>query len=345
MINSPVHHLGSPTHVGPLSVFPIWTDAPVPRRATRATLPKGATIDEMSGGSQVERLSLANPTDKAFLLPGGSVFDGGWQHRVLVHGVLVDAFTDLELDVRCVEAGRWRGEGRQRLHQRRAPLAVRGALHGIRHDRPAPRSPGYSPRHTEHLDPRTGYTHPRSDDDFRISTAHSDDQFGYGDVAFADVANQADVWSRVTRYERTMGASPSSSLVEVADKLDDQADGILERLPLLSGQRGVLIGIGGHPVVMEVFDHPRTLARQWEGIVTGVLADAALVPARPTPGHRARTFAARVSARHLDPWAQAGSALAVGAGDDLIVADGVATPDRLIHLSVLNVRHELVGAA
>ena len=302
MVTAPVNHVGSPTHVGPLSVFPVWTDAPVPRHALRTSLPKGATIDEVAEGSVVERLSLHNPTDSMFLLPGGSVFDGGWQHRVLVHSVLADARTDVDLDVRCVEQGRWDGTGQQRLHGRRAPLAVRGALRGIRTDRQP--------------------------------------------LGRAGRADQGDVWNRVHRYERTMGSSASSSLVEVTDRLEDQAGDVLARLQPLPGQRGVLIGIGGHPVVLEVFDHPRTLTRQWGAIITSVLADAHLVPARPTTGRRARIFAQRVSERTLQPWADAGAATAVEARDDLAVIDAIATrQNNVIHLSALNARHELVGAA
>ena len=55
-------------------------------------------MGELADGSEVERLALTNPTDTVFLLPGGVVFDGGWQHRVLVRSVLVDARSELDLD-------------------------------------------------------------------------------------------------------------------------------------------------------------------------------------------------------------------------------------------------------
>ena len=130
---TPTIHLGVPTQAGPLTVFPVWTDAPAPKRALRTALPKSASVGEIGEHSVVELLQLYHPGKTTFLLPGATVFGGGWQHRALVHGVLVEGPVDLDLDVRCVEAGRWAGEGgaRQGVHQRRAPLAVRGALRGV----------------------------------------------------------------------------------------------------------------------------------------------------------------------------------------------------------------------
>lgn len=297
MVEAPALHVGSATHVGPLSTFPVWTDAPTPPRAMRTSLPRGARIEEMPDGPAVDTLRLRNPTSKSFLLPGGTLFDGGWQHRVLVHSILVPMQTDLDLDVRCVEQGRWDGNAKQRLHRRRAPLAVSGALRGLRTNRQADRR-----------------------------------------------ADQGDVWSRVQRYERSHGSSPSASLVEVTDRLDTLLGEVLAAVRVLPGQRGVLIGIGGHPVLLEVFDHPRTLESQWEAIIGGVLADAALVPARRTAGHRARSFATRISNRRLEP--VPGCRARGEARDHLVAVDGLTTgSDRVVHLTALNVRHDLVGAA
>ena len=96
---------------------------------------------------------------------------------------------------------------------------------------------------------------------------------------------------------------------------------------------------------MEIFDHPRTLADQWEAIITSVLADARMAVDRPTTGARARTFAHRVSARPLARRERAGAAVAASARDDLAVIDAtVAEAERIVHLAALNARHDLVGA-
>lgn len=127
--------------------------------------------------------------------------------------------------------------------------------------------------------------------------------------------------------------------------LEPRVDDVLAAIPLLDGQRGILVGVGGHPALLEVFDHTRTLAEQIPAILGGVLADAMLVPARPTPGRRARTFARRVSRRRLDLSAAAGAGFLAEAFDDLADVEAVATRDEhLVHLSALNIRHDLVAA-
>jgi hypothetical protein len=303
MYITPQLHVGSPTQAGPLSVFPVWTDAPMPTRRLRSTAPKGVAVTELASGPVVERLTVHNPTSHGFLLPGGSVFDGGRQHRALVHSVVVAPDTDLEIDVRCIEQGRWGGTAGHGAQARRVPLAVRGALRGISAAR----------RGVDRPDRR---------------------------------ADQGDVWARVPRYEQALGASPTSSLLEVARRIDVDAADVVAAVRPLAGQRGVLIGIGGHPVLLEVFDHPATLEEQWDAIIAGVLADARLVPSRPTPGRRARVFAQHVSARPIEPWAPAGAAIAMETRDDLAAVDGTTLDgETFVHLTALNCRHQLVGAA
>lgn len=312
---TPTLHVGAPTEAGPLSAFPVWTDAPMPRRALHTRLPEGAQVTEAGvGGPQVERLVVHNPTTTPFLLPVGTVFDGGLQHRVLVNGALVGGRMDLDLDVRCVEHGRWSGAEQHRVHHRRAPLAVRGALRGVGGPRVRPGGA-------------------------RDGLAASD-----------DLADQGDVWRRVRRYEAATGPSTSQSLVEMTDRLHSAEGGnvgsLVGDVRPLPGQRGVIIGIAGHPVLAEVFDHPATLARQWDAIVLGVLADALLAPDRPTPAHRARTFARRLSGRRLDPWLDGPDAGTYAAADNLALVEALVTrADRTVHLSALNIRHQLVAAA
>jgi hypothetical protein len=131
-VTLPTLHLGAPTVVGPLTLFPIWTDAPVPDVPVPIDPPAAASIGELDGGPMVELLTAKNPTPLPYVLLEGTIVDGGWQHRVLVHSVLVGPNAQLDLPVRCVEQGRWNGDTAQRLHRRRAPLGVRGATHGVR---------------------------------------------------------------------------------------------------------------------------------------------------------------------------------------------------------------------
>jgi len=298
----PQLHLGAPTVVGPLTLFPIWTDAPVPDVPLPLEPPATATIGELDDGPAVELLTAKNPTPQPFVLLEGTIVDGGWQHRVLVHSVLVGAGTALDLPVRCVEQGRWDGDTAQRLHRRRAPLGVRGATHGVR-------------RPTE-----------GSGDDRRV--------------------DQGDVWSRVAAYERAYGASATSSLVEVLDQaqVSDQLRAAVPR-PLL-GQRGVLVGVAGHPALVEVFEHPDSLAQQWNALVDGLLASTLHVSCRATSTRRARAFLDRLSHRDLPGLTAAGAGVLGEVDDDLVSVRALRTGDgRTLHATALNVRHELVLAA
>jgi hypothetical protein len=90
-VTLPAMHLGAPTVVGLLTLFPIWTDAPAPDVPVPLQPPAGATIGELDSGPAAELLTAKNPTPLPYVLLEGTIVDGGWQHRVLVHSVLVGA--------------------------------------------------------------------------------------------------------------------------------------------------------------------------------------------------------------------------------------------------------------
>jgi len=299
----PALHLGSPLEAGPLTVFPVWTDAPLHTKPYRTTLPNAGSVRELHDGPSVPELRVTNPGAFPVLLLEGALLEGGWQHRVLASSVLVDAHADVNVEVRCVEQRRWGGDRHQRLGSRRAPLAVRGALRGIRADMPLI---------AEH--------HRRAD--------------------------QSDVWRRVGHYESGHGRSSTSSLVQVQRRLDKQIGRIIHAARPLPAQRGVLIGVAGHPALLEVFDHPHTLAEQWDAILASVTVDALLVPTTATPAQRARAFIRRTIDTAIAEMGPAGAALAIAGSDqDLVSARGIATADHLIHAAVVNTRHQLVLAA
>jgi hypothetical protein len=305
----PALHLGAPTQAGPLTIFPIWTDAPITPATYRTSLPADARIDELDDPT-VGQLRITNAGTTPVLLLEGALLDGGLQHRVLTRTVLVDAHSREDVEVACVEHGRWAGGRGQRLARYRAPLAVRGALRGLRADAPAAR-------------PSDGG------------------------------ADQGDVWQRVGRYERELGGSATSSLVELQERLNAELAALLTEVRPLFGQRGVLIGAAGHPVLLEVYDDPQTLAEQWDALLSAVALDARLAPAKPTPGYRARVFVQRLAA--VPPsrtialrkafTVGTDTAFTVGADDDLVSARGIATSARLLHLAVLNVKHQFILAA
>src|SRR3712207_5156298 len=66
------------------------------------------------------------------------------------------------------------------------------------------------------------------------------------------------VRARLSRVQRYGTASATGSLAVRLDAPDDQAIWTLQRVRPLPGQTGVLVGIGGQPLPLEVSDHPQT---------------------------------------------------------------------------------------
>ena len=122
----PVLHVGRGTHLGALSVFPVWTDGPAVRgldtgRAARVV------VAEREPAPVVGELVVTNQGPRPVLLLAGELFEGGWQHRALNHDVILAAEAQMVASVSCVEHGRWRGGADQVRRARRASVMVRSA--------------------------------------------------------------------------------------------------------------------------------------------------------------------------------------------------------------------------
>jgi len=306
MITMPTLHLGRGTQAGPLTIFPIWTEAPVmTHRPYTTTLRGSGAVTELPDHPEVSTLVVTQPGPKPLLMPEGALLSGGWQHRVLTRDVLIAAGTPVLLDVRCVEAGRWHGETTQSTERRAAPLAVRGALRGIRLDQPG------------------------AGEDDRNSRS----------------ADQGDVWNRVAAYEHRFGAGPTSSLVDVQRRHEREVEKIVGGVRPLFGQRGVLVGVGGHPVLLEVFDHPRTLVELLGTIVASVALDAIGLKIAPTSNSRARQFVQRLQRAQLRATVREPGFTNRAGGDELVNVQSLDVAHSIVHVAALNVRHELVLAA
>jgi hypothetical protein len=315
LLMMPTLHVGHGTHLGGLSVFPVWTDAPAVSGLDTG-LSARVQVDEREGSPVVGELVLKNQGTRPALLVAGELFEGGWQHRALNHDVLLAAGQQLVASVSCVEHGRWHGATAQVRRSRRASMMVRSAQ-----------------------------TLPDNGD------------------------RQSQVWERVSRYDNAFGASPTASYVDhlnrraapvVADdginsgSHDGQvsapeaelAAGIKSIRPLL-GQRGVLVGLGGQPAFIELFASTSGLRRHLSGLLEAAAIDAALLPAQPTPGRRARRFVGRLAMAPMgdEPGADAGAGHALASRSDYHVIRGLGWDDHLLHATVFNRRHPMMEMA
>lgn len=156
---------------------------------------------------------------------------------------------------------------------------------------------------------------------------------------------QHEVWKRVSEYDGRYGRNATSSFVEHANRATERVSPLVRELRPFPGQIGVVIAISGYPVSAELFDSPLTLAEQFQSIVEAAAMDAAGRPAAATPSRRVRRFIAAAANVHLHCTATAGAGSTLsGANDDASISL-LRWRGRDVHTSVLNPRHELVGAA
>lgn len=118
-------HVGQGTHRGPLTLFPVWTDARAASRdyLTGATAP--VDVAERAGSSAVDQLVLTNRADRPVLLLAGELLEGGWQTRALAATTMLAPGRPSVERALCVEEGRWGGDVVHVRRARRAPGAVR----------------------------------------------------------------------------------------------------------------------------------------------------------------------------------------------------------------------------
>jgi hypothetical protein len=151
------------------------------------------------------------------------------------------------------------------------------------------------------------------------------------------------VWERVRRYELRYRGNATHSLLEATDRVERAAATLIAGLSPLPFQTGVLIGIGGQPLVLEAYDSPQTLAHVWDDLLRAAAVDAVHARAVPTPGRRARRFVQRMTEVPLAPIS--GGIGSCGRGTTPYVRMSVlAWRGRAVHTVAINQRHELVAA-
>jgi len=130
--------------------------------------------------------------------------------------------------------------------------------------------------------------------------------------------DQEEVWRRVEK-ERT--------------RRHDLPD-VRGLLPL-PGQSGVMIGIGGRPMLIELFGTGAMLVAAWPRIIESAAKEAAGRLSKVTAGWRARQFVGVIETMHIsrDP---IGAETRMFASSGPFELRGIADDDRLLHASVIN---------
>nr|WP_141014437.1 hypothetical protein [Nocardioides sambongensis] len=107
--------------------------------------------------------------------------------------------------------------------------------------------------------------------------------------------------------------------------------------------------MGGQPLALEVFDHPRTLGEQYRPLLRAAVLDSLDVPAASTPGRRARRFVARAERvlRQQAPTAGRTDGVegCVRIADPILDARVLVGAATTVHLRCTHLRHPLLLAA
>jgi len=314
LLMMPTLHLGQGTHLGGLSVFPIWTDAPIVSGLATGRAAR-VRVAEREGSPVVGELVLKNEGAKTALLVAGELFEGGWQHRALNHDILLVPGQQLVASVSCVEHGRWHGATAQVRRSRRASMMVRSAQ-------------------------------TIADDDDRQNSvwdrvSRYDNAFGASPTAsYVDHLNRrAEPEVRADGLEDEVESGEVAVAAELAARI--------KNIRALPGQRGVLIGLGGQPAFLELFASPTGLRRHLPGLLEAAAIDAALLDPEPTPGRRARRFAGLLADAPIgdELGTDAGAGHALASRSKYHEIRGLGWNDQLLHATVFNRRHHLMEVA
>jgi hypothetical protein len=226
----------------------------------------------------------------------------------------------VQVSTLCVESGRWSGGKRHEVNGR-APLSVISALRGLRQDGRGVRRDGSEQR-------------------------------------------QQVVWDSVARYETNYGRRATSSLSKVmkdeeALERNSEQERINRRFKMLTeqlarfasnplpGQSGVILGVGGHPVMLEIMTSNRNFKKHFETLLNAIALDAAMAEEIPTTNSRARKFAEIVMDTPLEIQSADITGQLMSGFNELVDIKALQPTLRggaAIHTTVINRSHELILA-
>lgn len=253
-------HVGTPTEIGPLTLFPVWSEAPVINDVL-VTPRTGLSVNELDEPT-VPFLQVSNANQTPVLLTEGTLLHGGRQTRVLNHDVLLDPVTRTHVEVSCVEQGRWNGESTHDIVGR-VPLSVIATL----------RDTGAAQRDSNR----------RGERQHQVWTRVAQQGTRFGRSETANLRELMDGDTRVARDDEQ--ARRERARRSLSAQLRVHASRVLP------GQAGFMIGALGHPLALEIITNPREFARNVDALLESLALDVAGLPVIPTPGRRARRFA------------------------------------------------------
>lgn len=175
-------------------------------------------------------------------------------------------------------------------------------------------------------------------------------------------SRQGRIWERVSRHQGVSGSSPTGSLVDLLNASRNRTISQPFRLPLpLEGQRGVILGLGGEALMIEVFGTHSLFLRHYGQLADAVVMDLQLfatMPEAATPAQDVRQVAASLSNLRVarfgddvftvrDHGTLKSESFSVQNGCQAVTGIRVALPKRtpqFAHLSAWNMEHPSIAS-
>jgi hypothetical protein len=149
-------------------------------------------------------------------------------------------------------------------------------------------------------------------------------------------------WQRVRHLEVLHESGGATHFLgDALRNTDESATRLVGDLKPLPFQTGVLIGVGGYPMHLEVFDSPKTLANVLPALLHAAAVDALTAEPLTTTGVRARRFVDQV--RFVGERADDDERIAARRTPHAWVTT-LAWRGRIVHAVGINPQHELVNA-
>lgn len=300
--------IGPATKIGPLHVTPLmWQEM---SRRTYSAPPIGdalvfSEIDD-EDGARVEHIYVENDSREDFFLPSGWVIGGNLlQTRILNFDEFIAAGSGHVISVSCVEKGRWSG-GVNPIDGGRAPISVAAA------------GWNYEPKN-------------------RAWEMNSGER-------------QSKVWSQVSRQESRNGTRSTNSLMQVMSE-DSKWDTTISNLRSeidkkyspMYGQNGVVISVGGSPLLMEFYSDEKIAQRIIHQTLKALTFDTEFESYNEVAQETISQFIAGSGIEQLHYLREEDWAILLGSGTECIdTKASMDSDEKFVHVSTINRNHRIL---
>ena len=285
-----------PDVVGSLAVYPIFGPGPQqPYVSFAQGREQGVAIKELESGASVNDLLVMNPTHTPVLLFEGEEVIGAQQNRTFNVTALIDAHSQHQLPVSCVEAGRWD-----------------------------------SSRHAEDFAPSPQMA---NIDLRRRKAVMVNDSLAAGGPARArqsEVWNEIEA-----KRARLAAFSETGAMHDVYESRRDRLNRINDAVTLRDGQSGALVALGGSFLVLDWVSRSEVFASLHTALVQGYGLDAIEAQEAPAPSvEEAEGFVALATRIRTSERDGVGLGREVRFHDSRLLGTGLAAAEELLQLTV-----------